>query len=284
MKTLLNIYEEEYNIENFEKNKINSVYKIFLFSRNKKIAEIFLPQKFFSVLIIIPGAGFNEKSKNNLLKHFKFLLKKEIGICIFNLNDGNLNKKDADFFVFFKSKIAEIKGTISFIEKNLQTKNIYLMGISLGGIIGFVISGIEERIKKCIFLISGMNLELITWRSLMRFYLKKDCSRKTCRKMHKIYRKLISKKLYEEIENLPRKCFLYEPLTYIEGLKNKDILMINGLFDMIVPFYCTFEVKRRLKKAKILWYPGTHFSYKFFLPFFKNKMLNFLKNGNQNRY
>ncbi|MCM8818772.1 MAG: hypothetical protein NC915_04785 [Candidatus Omnitrophica bacterium] len=279
MENLFDIYKEAYNVENVENSRINNIDKISLFSKKRKIGEIFLPSSYLSILIIIPGAGFNEKNKDNIFKQFKFLLKNKIAICIFDLTEANLNKKDKEFFYFFKERVAEIKGIIRFIEDNLQIKNINLMGISLGGIIGFVISGIVKEIKKCIFLISGANLELITWRSLLRFYLKKDCSRKACRQMHKIYRKFMEKKLYNEIENLPRKCFFYEPLTYIEKLKNIDILMINGMFDMIVPFYCAFEIKKKLKRLKILWYPGTHLTYRFFHPIFKKKILNFIKNG-----
>lgn len=102
--------------------------------------------------------------------------------------------------------------------------------------------------------------------------------------MHKIYKKLIDIQLYEEIESLPKKCFLYDPLTYLENLKEKNVLMINGLFDMIIPFYSVLEIKRYLKNCRILWYPGTHLTLKYFLPFFKKSILKFLKNGNKCRY
>ncbi len=283
MESLLNIYEKIFEIVKSEKVEKNEIEKIFLYSEKRKTGELFIPSYCSSILIILPGAGFNEKSKRNILNRFNFLLRKGIGLCIFELTEGNLNKKDAEFFEFFKDKVGEIRGIIRFIEKTFKEKEIFLLGISFGGIIGFIVSAIEEKIKKCIFLISGGNIEVITWQSMLRFYLKKDCSRRTCRRMHKIYRKLLNKELYEEIKNLPRKCFIYDPLTYVEKLKNKKILMVNGLFDTIIPFFCVLELKRKIKNMKVLWYPGTHFTFMYFFIFIKKKIIKFLKNENLSR-
>ncbi|MCM8804692.1 MAG: hypothetical protein NC833_05520, partial [Candidatus Omnitrophica bacterium] len=235
--------------------------------------------KFSSILIILPGAGYREKSKELIFKQFKYLIKEKIGLCIVNFRNCDLKKRDIEFFEFIKEYVAKVRGIIKFIAENFVIEDINVIGISFGGIIGFIVCSIEERIKRSIFLISGANFEYITWKSLLRFILKKDCKRNVCKRMHKIYKKFIDAKLYEEIENLPRKCFLYDPFTYLENLKGKDILMINGLFDMIIPFYSVLEIKKRLKNCKILWYPGTHLTLKYFFPFFKKSILKFLKDG-----
>ncbi|MGB9677009.1 MAG: hypothetical protein ACPLZ9_00165, partial [Candidatus Ratteibacteria bacterium] len=226
--------------------------------------------------------GF-EKIQKSIFRNFEFLLKKGIGICIFNLNNGSFEKDDVSFFEYFKEKVGEIRGIIEYLKNEFKIVDFNLLGISFGGIIGFIVTALEKEIKKCIFIISGVNLEFITWWSLLRFKIKKDCKRNACKRMHKVYQNLIKNNLYEEILNLPRKCFLYEPLTYLNNLKGRKILMINGIFDMVIPFYCVFEVKRRLKNIKILWYPSTHLTIKFFLPFMKKNILHFLKNENISR-
>ncbi|HOK55744.1 MAG TPA: alpha/beta fold hydrolase [bacterium] len=280
MEKLLSIYNEVYKIINSVSENKNEITEINLFNEKRKAGILFLPDFCSSVLIILPGAGYNEKFQKSVFKNFKFLLKKNIGICIFNLNNGNLDKEDVIFFNYFKEKIGEIRGIIEYIKNELKIKNVNLLGISFGGILGFIVAALEKEIKKSIFILSGVNLEFITWKSLLRFRIKKDCKRVVCKRMHKVYRNLLKNNLYNEILNLPRKCFLYDPFTYLTNLIDREILMINSIFDMIIPFYCVLEVKKRLKNVKTLWYPSTHLTLKFFIPFIRKNILNFLKNEN----
>ncbi|MFN4226816.1 MAG: alpha/beta fold hydrolase [Candidatus Ratteibacteria bacterium] len=283
MENLINLYKKIYKITKEEFELENQIKKVYIFNEIRKTGILFIPTNCTSLLIVLPGAGFNDKSKNFLLKNFKYLMKNNIGICIYILNDGNLDKEDHIFFEYFKEKIGEIRGIVKYAKDKLKIKDINLLGISFGGVIGFIVTALEKDIKKSIFIASGVNLEFITWRSLLRFKLKKDCNRIVCRKMHKVYKNLIKNNLYDEILNLPKKCFLYEPITYLNILRDRKILMINGIFDMIVPFYCALEVKKILKNTKILWYPSTHLTLRFFFPFIKKRVLNFLKNENLHR-
>jgi pimeloyl-ACP methyl ester carboxylesterase len=280
MENLLKIYDKFYEVLNYEKESGKEFEKIKLYNENGCIAEIYLPSNFDSISIILSGAGYNDKTKKIILKNLNFLLKEKIGLCIFEMRESSLNKIDQEFFEFFKRVVGEVRGIIKFIDSNFKGKNINIIGVSLGGIIGFIVGAKEKGIKKFVFLVTGANIELITWRSFLRFYLKKDCKRNVCRRMHKIYKHLLKNKFYNEIQNLPRKCFLYDPLTYTENFKNREILMINGLFDFIIPFWSVIEIKKKIKNAEVLWYPGTHLTLKYFLPFYKKKILKFLKNGN----
>jgi len=281
MESLFKIYDKFFEILEYKKEcgKKLDIFK--LYNENGLIAEIYLPLNFNTITIILPGAGYSKKTKRIIFKNLNYLLEEKIGLCIFEMKKCDLNKTDEEFFEFFKKIVGEIRGIIKFIDLNFKPKNINIIGVSLGGIIGFVVGAIEERIKKFIFLITGGNFEFITWKSILRFYFKKDCKRNVCRKMHKIYKHFLKNKLYNEIQNLPRKCFLYDPLTYTENLKNRQILMINGLFDFIIPFWSVIEIKKKIKNAKILWYPGTHLTLRYFLPFYKRVILKFLKNGNK---
>jgi len=280
MEKIFSVYNEIYRITKSEIEKKDKIKKINLFNEKRKTATLFLPANYYSIIIVLPGAGYSEKFQSSIFKNFKYLLEEKIGICIFNLNNGNLNKNDSIFFEYFKEKIGEIRGIIEYIKNELKINEINLLGISFGGIIGFIVSALAKEIKKSIFVISGVNLEFITWRSLLRFKIKKDCKRIVCRRIHKVYRNLIKNNLYDEILNLPKKCFLYEPITYLKSMENKKMLMINGIFDMIIPFYCVLEVKKQLKNVKTIWYPSTHLTFKFFIPFVRKHILEFLKNEN----
>ncbi|MCS7180114.1 MAG: alpha/beta hydrolase, partial [bacterium] len=232
MEELLNLYSEIEKITVSEVKEKNGIKEVILTTQKRKAFTLYIPQNSNSVIIILPGVGFKEKSERLILKNFNYILKNNIGICIFNLNNGFFLKGDTAFFNFFREKISEIRGVVEYIKEKMKIENINLLGISFGGVIGFIASAIEDEIKKSIFIVSGVDIELLIWRSLLRFKIKKDCSRKVCNRMHIIYKKLIKNNLYNEILNLPRKCFLYDPLTYLKKLENKKVLMINGLFDV----------------------------------------------------
>jgi hypothetical protein len=276
MKEILNSYEKYSGTDTHLRYQLQG-REGEIFSEKRKIADFYLPEKFSSFFVIIPGAGFNEKKNFLIYRHFRYLLGHGIALLIFNLDNFSSSRTDEEFFQYIAEKVAEIRKTINFIYETFQVKNVSIGGISFGGILSFLTGGMEEGIRKFVIMISGVDIEKITWRSLLRFRLKKDCSRKVCHRMHVIYKKLIKENFFPEICNLPRKCFIYDPLVFLEHLKDRNIIMVNGMFDLIIPFYCALPVKRKIKKTKIFWYPGTHITFFVFLPFFKNRILKFLK-------
>lgn len=278
MKEMLKgIYGEEKEVREGEKKRKSKITSIPLFTPERKVATLNYISKISNPVILLPGAGTDEKKGEKILEKKKYLLREGITVIFYNLKK-ELPPDDMGFFEFFKKSIGEIKGVMSYLERSYKIKKFSVLGISLGGIIGFVLSAVDDRIKKAVILISGGNFELITWRSLLRFTIKKDCPRKACKKMHQTYRKFLKDRFYTGIFDFPRKCFLYDPMTYAELLNGKRILMINGLFDFVIPFYSALSMKRRIKNCKTLWYPGTHLTITFFLPFLKRRILKFLKN------
>ena len=270
------IYGKE---EGIKKGKIDRKNGLFHFTLNKRgriVADVFYLNSFSNPVIIIPGAGCNDEKKRVIISKFKFLIRENFSLIFYNYPDLNVfSFSDNDFFNYIKRCVEEIRGVIKTIE---NSSSFSIIGMSLGGIIGLITTGVEEKIEKSVIFISGGNFEIITWKGFLRFKLKKDCSRIACKNMHKVYKKLLDKKMYDEILKLPRKCFLYDPLTFKEFLKNKKILMINGLFDFIIPPLSAIEMKKGMKNIRHIWCPSTHLSFPLFFPFFKKKIFRFLTN------
>jgi cephalosporin-C deacetylase-like acetyl esterase len=72
-----------------------------------------------------------------------------------------LDKEDVIFFNYFKEKVGEIRGIIEYIKNELKIKNVNLLGISFGGILGFIVVALEKEIKKSIFIISFLMIFFI---------------------------------------------------------------------------------------------------------------------------
>lgn len=273
---LTDIYGKKEDIEKGNIEKKNGLCFYHLKREGRDIGDVYYTGNPSNFVIILPGAGYTREKGKKIISKFKFLIKNNFGLILYNPPEYSIfSLYDNDFFNYIKINVEEVRGIIDEMSKD--GKSLSIIGMSLGGIIGLLTAAVEEKINKSVILVSGGNLEIITWDGLLRFKFKKDCPRKACRNMHRVYKKLLKKKMYEEILNLPRRCFLYDPLTYKEFLKEKKILMINGIFDFIVPPFCAIEMKKKMKNIHLYWAPSTHLSFAFFFPLYKNKILKFLK-------
>jgi hypothetical protein len=276
MTELLKIYNKK------EKVSITSTYQL----GNFKVTQLATAERKVGLIIhrdknlnkpvfLLPGAECGEKKAPFFIHKLRFILLAGFPIILY-YQPEKLPVNDREFFAFFHSAIAEIRGIIDTVAQTYHPESFSLIGISIGGMLGIIATAVEPKIKKGIFITAAGNLENITWRGLMRFKFKKDCSRNVCHRMHKVYKKLLKGKLYDELLNMPRKCFIYDPMTFACFLKDKKILMLSGIFDMVIPFFSVIDTKKQMKKVKILWYPGTHLMFFLFLPFFKKTIRKFL--------
>jgi len=225
------------------------------------------------VIFLLPGAGASDRSKKLFLKRFSFLLHQghPLALCHF---ENSFPRSDEDFFRQIKQQVALISSGLDFWEKftGIAGQDFFFVAVSAGGFSGIIAASLDKRLKKILLLGCGGDCEVLTWRGLLRLVLKKDCPRKACVNMHRAYRQILKKSLYAQLPLLPRHCFLYDPLTLAPAIADRSILMINGLFDLVVPFSCALRLRHRLGKPPLLWYPGTHLMLPWFLPFFRKKL------------
>ena len=234
-------------------------------------------------LIFIHGLGITERKKNFLIHSFSPLIKKGHPILFYTL-PGHLSRgrgrkrhiwkmKDEEFLQFFVQSVKEIRGIMSWS----GGEEFDILGISMGGMIGMITMALDKRVRKGVFLLTGGNFEKILWRGIMRFVIPKDCDRMTCRKLHLRYHEILDKGRLEELVELPRFCFLYDPLSFAHLLRSRDVLMINGFLDTVIPLSSARELKERIGSPYWVIYPGTHLSLPLFLPLLKKRIEKFLE-------
>lgn len=151
----------------------------------------------------------------------------------------------------------------------------YLLGYSAGSFISLIAHCLEEKFTRTVLFAAGGGIEKITWNGTMRFVLRKNCSRKVCKNMHKTYNVFLKKGLLEEIAAMPRKCFFYDPLTFAGYLNREETFLISGVFDPVIIPGSFLALKKSLKGVKTLLLPAGHLSVFFFKPFFAGKILQF---------
>lgn len=149
---------------------------------------------------------------------------------------------------------------VSFWLKTRQgnSSDVYLCGVSLGGLFGALSAGVDGNFKKvCLVLAGGDLAEII---------LKQKEAKENLNRMN------ISDELLRVLL-LP-----YDPLTYTKRLDNTQVLMINAKDDEIIPPTCTEKYYQALKNKQIIWYPGNHTALVDYLPEMLDRITEFFIN------
>ena len=118
-----------------------------------------------------------------------------------------------------------------------------LFGISLGGITGALVAGVEPRLKHVCLLLAGGDIGRIAWESaelkeIRQHWLKQGKTRVDfLRAMDRI-----------------------DPVKYGANLRGRRVLMLNARDDEVIPKTCTLALWESFGEPEIVWYSGGHYS------------------------
>jgi cephalosporin-C deacetylase-like acetyl esterase len=126
--------------------------------------------------------------------------------------------------------VFDLRRSIDFLEsrKEIDANRIGYFGISLGGIIGTIFSGVDKRVKAPVIALAGGNLNLMFGMDAM-----KD----------------------ETLEFFS----IIDPINYVAQIAPRPFLMINSENDeVIVPITSKLLFKEAKEPKEIIWYPSKH--------------------------
>jgi len=174
----------------------------------------------------------------------------------------------------FRQAVIDVRTSMDFYEREKEhhAKEFYLMGVSFGGMIGTIAMGVDERIKKAIFAVTGGDFLYITWKSLATRVLRRKyemesnedvygCTEKKCREVHKNYFDYIHKlKIPGDLDKVPytKECFLFDPLTFGHFIRGRKVVMYNALFDEVIPRKASRELWEEMGCPERHWLFAEH--------------------------
>ncbi len=254
--TFRSLYESPYEVNNF-------VY-VDLFTPIKEEASVFL--------LFVHGLGLSRRKKRlyALLPEriARFGVASAFLSLPYHLERTPPGKTSSQWFsdfndvetaAFYHQAVVDIIASVSALSRG---RIPFIAGVSLGAMISVIALAVSERLKGGFLILGGGNYERIIWKSLTRFMVKETgCNRKIC---HRIYKRFpdyleMVKKAGSWRKVLPPKiCFLFEPLTFAPFAGKKEVVMINALFDMVIPRASAIELWNALGRPEIHWLPSTH--------------------------
>jgi cephalosporin-C deacetylase-like acetyl esterase len=127
--------------------------------------------------------------------------------------------------------------------QEIDPERLGLFGISLGGITGALVAGVEPRLKHVCLLLAGGDIGRIAWespevREIREHWLKQGKKR----------------------EDFLRAMASIDPVQYGGNVRGRRILMLNAKEDEVIPKPCTLALWEALGQPEIVWYSGGHYS------------------------
>ena len=144
--------------------------------------------------------------------------------------------------------VLDIRRAATWLEhrREVDAKQLGVMGISLGGIMSGLSAAAEPRFKKVAMYLAGGNLHAAIWDSGISEV--------------KPYRERWLA-AGETRESFIKKMEDVDPITYAPKLRNREILMVNAKEDEVIPAKCTIALWEKIgTKQKIIWLDCGHYS------------------------
>lgn len=297
------VKEYNYKVENEYKEykrgyiTFTSPFKSSHPENNKVYVEFLEPYKpKFNAIILLHS--LYEKENGPTKKLFFLIAKENFGAYLLNLpyhmKRTPKNYVSGQLFLtgdFEKSingyiqAVIDVCSLVDYLSERKDIENIGIIGISLGSFILNTAMGIDSRLKAGVSILGGGNIHYVFIRSILTmpfvFYgiFKYGLKIRDYKKVTKEYKKYLTKVKEKGVENTPcnYKWFLIDPLTYAHLNNPRNVFMINGYFDLIVPFKASYQLWKELGKPKKLFLPCSHLTCRFFWNLIVRKTINFLK-------
>lgn len=239
------------------------------------------------ICILVHGLGMRASSKWDESIYY---IPKGMDACAIDLPYHRHRKTEIDLMSafrdgifslnFFRQGILDIIRTVDLV-KAMGYKEINIIGISLGSFFSLMAMGIDKRIKKGVLLLCGGDQRIITWKSPAMIKVRQQHKKEGITYSHCLKCRSFHSDFLHSIKDghLPSKiksdviCFYFDTLSFAPLIDPQKILMINALFDIIIPRESTKKLHKILGEPLLRWIPSGHLS----LFIFKRKIISYIK-------
>lgn len=216
------------------------------------------------VILVLPILGGENSESKFFAKSFA-----NHGYAALIIHRNEQHQKEAmlkNMEITLRQTVIDVKRAIDWVEtqKNLDSNNIGVFGISLGGIKSALIAALDNRIKAAVIGLAGGNLPHILIHSQERAIREKidEMTEKNGLNPEDLYCQLKS-----EIQT--------DPIRYARYIDARKVLMVVALFDKIIPAEKGKELIAAIGMPERIYLVSGHYTSLLYIFYIKNKVLNF---------
>jgi cephalosporin-C deacetylase-like acetyl esterase len=184
-----------------------------------------------------------------------------------------------EWFESYQVSVTDVHQVVDWAvtRPEIDPQKISVTGISYGSMIASIAMALDKRLSSGILVEAGGNSEKITHYSflLSKVYKTDHQTYGQNQSTYLNYLNEVEKKGFDKVEP-EKKAFLNDPLTFAHLLDKRPILMVNALFDEMIPRVCTNDLWEAAGKPRIKWYPATHASLWIWYPWIGPVLAKFL--------
>ncbi|MDD5288244.1 MAG: alpha/beta hydrolase family protein [Dehalococcoidales bacterium] len=189
-----------------------------------------------------------------------------------------------EWFTGYQMAVTDVRRIIDWAVENgrIHAKKIAVIGLSLGAFVSSITMGIDQRIKAGVFIVHGGNSGKIMQLNRIAKYRKAyRSSDEEYKENQRIYARYLVEIAGKGIDNIvpEQKTFLIDPLTYTHLLKGRPTMMINALWDELIPQEASLDFCRACGECERVLFPSTHASIWIWYPAIVRKINLFLKSS-----
>lgn len=194
---------------------------------------------------------------------------------------GRFPRLTADeWFESYQISVTDIRKVIDWANTRSEIDNerVAVAGISFGGFVSAIAMAIDKRIKAGVLVVSGGNTEKMTRHSfiLKRQYHNNAAEYSKNQERYRQYLDEVEKKGFENV-NAAKQSYLTDPMTFASQLRGRPVLMLNALWDEMIPRVAAIDFWWESGKPPIVWLPATHATIWGWYPFIGPRVARFLK-------
>jgi cephalosporin-C deacetylase-like acetyl esterase len=146
----------------------------------------------------------------------------------------------------FIQTVIDLRRAIDFLQSRpeMDGKRIGYIGLSMGGILGGILAGVDERVQAPILIVAGGD-----WGYLFA----------NSQHPNAVQLRQKNPELFKNPQKINEVVGTIDPVNWVGRIAPRPLLMINGKDDQIVPKECTERLFAAAKEPKeILWLEGGH--------------------------
>lgn len=168
---------------------------------------------------------------------------------------------------FFRQTVLDNRQVLDYLlgREEVDENKLGCLGLSLGGIKASLISGVDERLKCCVFGLAGGSIADITLSSGEKEL--KDSVKKF------INDGASTEDIYTELSEK----VVTDPIKLAGYIDAKNVLMYIASFDRVVPRKCGDKLWVAIGKPEVIYLPTGHYTSFLLLPYAEMKSLSFFR-------
>jgi cephalosporin-C deacetylase-like acetyl esterase len=185
-----------------------------------------------------------------------------------------------EWFESYQISVVDIHQVLDWAQNRPEiiSAKISVAGISYGGFVSSIAMALDERIKAGIFIVCGGNSDKIAKSSLLlrwQYHVKEE----EYRRNQAAYSQYLAEVKEKGFQNViaGRNSYLTDPITFTYMMKYRPVMMVNALWDEMIPKKATVDLWEFLRKPPISWFPATHATIWVWYPWIGRRISAFLK-------